>query len=109
MTTPVQVPTLPGHDFGLPPALAGLGELAYNLWGGWTPRAGPLFARIDPAAWARHRTPIPVLAGLEAGRWSALMADEDFMVDASRLLDEFGRYMANRADSWYRRGAGADP
>ena len=109
MTTPVQVPTLPGHDFGLPPALAGLGELAYNLWWSWTPRAGALFARIDSAAWARHRNPIPVLAGLEAGRWSALMADEDFMVDASRLLDEFGRYMANGSDSWYRRATASDP
>jgi len=109
MTTPVQVLTLRGHDFGLPPALAGLGELAYNLWWSWTPRAGALFARIDSAAWARHRNPIPVLAGLEAGRWAALMADEDFMVDASRLLDEFDRYMANGSDSWYRRATASDP
>src|SRR3990172_6506010 len=94
MTTPVQGLTLRGHDFGLPPALAG---------------AGALFARIDSAAWARHRNPIPVLAGLEAGRWAALMADEAFMVDASRLLDEFDRYMANGSDSWYRRATASDP
>ncbi len=109
MTSPVRVPTQPGHDFGLPPGLEGLGELAYNLWWSWTPRAGALFARIDSAAWARHRSPVPVLRGLEPGRWAELLADEDFMVDASRLLDEFDRYLANGSDSWYRRATDRDP
>ncbi|MGH2455228.1 MAG: alpha-glucan family phosphorylase, partial [Candidatus Limnocylindria bacterium] len=36
-------------------------------------------------------------------------ADEDFMVDASRLLDEFHGYMENGADAWYRRRVAADP
>jgi starch phosphorylase len=109
MTSPVRVPTQPGYDFGLPPGLEGLGELAYNLWWSWTPRAGALFARIDSAAWARHRNPIPVLAGVEPGRWGELLADEDFMVDSSRLLDEFDRYLANGSDSWYRAATDADP
>jgi starch phosphorylase len=103
MTTSLRVPTLPGHDFNLPPGLEGLGELAYNLWWSWTPRAGALFSRIHGAAWRRHRNPIPVLAAVEASRWAELTADDDFMVDASRLLDEFGRYMENGSDSWYRR------
>jgi starch phosphorylase len=102
MTTSLRVPTLPGHDFALPPDLEGLGELAYNLWWSWTPRAGSVFARMDTQAWARHRNPIPVLRAMDPGRWSELTADEDFMVDASRLLDEFTRYMENGTDSWYR-------
>jgi glycogen phosphorylase len=102
MTTSIRVPTLPGHDFNLPPGLEGLGELAYNLWWSWTPRAGSLFGRINPTAWARYRNPIPVLAGVDAGRWAELTADEDFTVDASRLLDEFEGYMADGAESWYR-------
>jgi starch phosphorylase len=105
MTTSVRVPTLPGHDFNLPPGLEGLGELAYNLWWSWTPGAGSLFSRIDSTAWARHRNPIPVLRDVTSARWAELAADEDFMVDASRLLDEFGRYMENGSDSWY----GASP
>jgi starch phosphorylase len=109
MTSPVRIPILPGYDFGLPPGLEGLSELAYNLWWSWTPRAGALFARIDSAAWARHRSPIPVLRALEPGRWAELVADEDFMVDASRLLDEFERYLANGSDSWYRAATDADP
>ncbi|MEO8251447.1 MAG: alpha-glucan family phosphorylase [Chloroflexota bacterium] len=109
MTSPVRIPTMAGYDFGLPPALEGLQELAYNLWWSWTPRAGALFARIDSAAWARHRSPIPVLRALEPGRWAELLADEDFMVDASRLLDEFEKYLANGSDSWYRAATDSDP
>ena len=95
MSSPVRVSTLPGHDFRLPEGLEGLGELAYNLWWSWNPRAGALFARIDSAAWSRHRNPIPVLASVGAARWSELLADEDFMVDAGRVLDEFERYLLN--------------
>ncbi len=102
MTSSIRVPTLPGHDFNLPPSLEGFAELAYNLWWSWTPSARSLFARIDSAAWTRFRNPIPVLRGLQASRWAELAADEDFMVDASRLLDEFARYLDNGSDSWYR-------
>jgi glycogen phosphorylase len=96
------VPTIAGHDFNLPADLAGLGELAYNLWWTWSPRAQALFSRIDPSAWARHRNSIAVLRYSDQARWAELTADEDFMVDASRVLDEFNRYMENGADSWYR-------
>ena len=99
------MPTLSGHDFHLPADLAGLGELAYNLWWSWTPRAQSLFARIHSSGWTRHRNPIAVLRYTDQARWAELTADEDFMVDASRVLDEFSRYMANGADSWYRQSA----
>jgi starch phosphorylase len=109
MTTSPRVPTLPGHEFNLPPGLEGLGELAYNLWWSWTPRAGALFSRIDSMAWSRHRNPIPVLHGVHPTRWAELAADEDFLVDASRLLDEFHHYLEEGGDSWYRRAVDADP
>ncbi len=97
---------MPGHDFNLPPGLERLGELAYNLWWSWTPGAASIFSRIDSTSWARHRNPITVLRGVDASRWAELVADEDFMVDASRLLEEFGRYMENGADSWYGSSPG---
>ena len=107
--TTLRVPTLPGHDFNLPQVLEGLDDLAYNLWWSWTPRAGALFSRLDPAAWARHRNPIAVLAGMDAGRWEVASADEEFLVDASRLLDEYHRYMGNGSDSWYQQQIAANP
>src|SRR2546423_543420 len=109
VSAPVEIPTLPGHDLNLPSGLADLGELAYNLWWSWSPRAGQLFGRIDSSAWARYRNPIPVLRGTDAGRWAELTADEDFMVDASRLLDEFHLYLENASDSWYRQEEAHDP
>ena len=102
MTTSLRVPTLPGHDFHVPAGLESLGELAYNLWWSWTPRAQALFARIHSSAWTRHRNPIAVMRYTDAARWAELAGDEDFIVDASRVLDEFGRYMEDGADSWYR-------
>ena len=102
MSTSIRVPTLPAHDLALPPAFEGLADIAYNLWWSWTPRASQLFARIDSAAWARHRNPIPVLRGVDTARWVDLAADEDFNVDVSRLLDEFNRYLANGSGGWYR-------
>ena len=107
--TSIRLPTLPGADFNLPPGLEGLDELAYNLWWSWTPRAGALFSRLDPAAWSRHRNPIAVLTGMHTARWEEVAADEDFVVDASRLLDEFHRYMGNGSDSWYQRQVAEDP
>ena len=103
MTTSLRVPTLPGHDFNLPADLADLDDIAYNLWWTWTPRAQSLFSRIKPAAWTRHRSPIGVLRETDQARWAELTGDEDFMVDASRVLDEFRRYLANGSDSWYAK------
>ena len=66
VSAPVEIPTLPGFDMNLPSGLEVLGELAYNLWWSWSPRAGQLFGRIDSSAWARYRNPIPVLRGTDA-------------------------------------------
>jgi starch phosphorylase len=109
VSRPIEIPTLAGFDMNLPSGLEGLGDLAYNMWWSWTPRAAQLFGRIDSAAWSRYRNPIPVLRVTDAGRWAELTSDEDFMVDASRLLDEFHQYLANGAEGWYRQGIAADP
>ena len=107
--TTLRVPTLPGHDFNLPRGLEGLDDLAYNLWWSWTPRAGALFAgsirRRGLAIATRSRCWPAWTPG--AGRW--LSADEEFLVDASRLLDEYHRYMGNGSDSWYQQQIAADP
>ena len=101
MTTSLRVPTVSGHEFNLPAGLEGLGELAYNLWWSWTPRAQAIFSRIDSGMWIRYRNPIRVLRAVDAARWAELAGDEDFLVDVSRVLDEFERYLGNGSDSWY--------
>ncbi|MFN2484248.1 MAG: alpha-glucan family phosphorylase [Candidatus Limnocylindria bacterium] len=89
----VEIASLPAPHFPVPPALDGLEELAHNLWWSWTPPAWSLFSRIHPNAWARHRNPVAVLSSVSPARWAALLADEDFIVEASQLLAEFRAYM----------------
>ncbi len=97
----VHVPTAPGASFHLPPKLEGLRRIAYNLWWSWHPRARILFSRIDAGAWARHRNPIPVLAG--PVQWAQLLENPAFMAEYESILREFDRYMANGADHWFAR------
>ena len=99
----IDIPTLGVRDIALPAGLAGLTELAYNLWWSWTPRARLLFSRIDPISWSRHRNPIPVLVGTSADRWAELRTDEDFMAEAAEVLDEFHAYMNAEASPVTRR------
>ena len=97
----VIVPVIPGASLRLPPALDGLGALAYNLYWAWHPRARSIWSRIDRRAWNRHRNPIPVLAG--PVDWTRLLDDTSFMAEVREVLRDFDRYMSNGADSWYQR------
>ncbi|MDQ3879840.1 MAG: alpha-glucan family phosphorylase [Chloroflexota bacterium] len=98
MPSRIEIASLPAPHLPVPPALDGLEELAHNLWWSWTPTAWSLFSRIHPNAWARHRNPVAVLASVGAARWATLLADEDFMVEASQLLSEFHAYMEKEFD-----------
>lgn len=101
MDSTVYIPVDPGSSFRLPPQLEGLRRLAYNLYWSWHPRARILFSRIDAGAWARHRNPIPVLAGPVA--WSELLDNPAFMAEYEQVMREFDRYMANGSDHWFHR------
>ncbi|MFL5708068.1 MAG: alpha-glucan family phosphorylase, partial [Chloroflexota bacterium] len=79
----------------------GLRRLAYNLYWTWHPKARGLYARISSGAWARHHSPIPILAGMVD--WSSLLDNPDFMSEAHRVIGDFDRYLANGADHWFHR------
>ena len=101
MEPAVQVPTLPGNQFRLPPALEGLRRLAYNLYWTWHPRAKVLFSRIDATAWTRYRNPVAVLAGPVP--WTDLLDNPAFMAEYQAVMREFDSYMADGADHWFQR------
>ena len=84
----VSVPTLPGTLFRLPPQLEGLRRLAYNLWWTWHPRAKILFSRIDGTAWARYRSPIPVLSGSVS--WADLLDNPAKLIATAQRDDGTG-------------------
>ena len=63
MSSHLSIPTLPYPDLRLPPRLAGLARLAYNLYWTWHPEVRALFARIDRQHWAGYRSTVGVLHG----------------------------------------------
>ena len=88
----VQVPTLPGASFRLPPQLEGFRRLAYNMWWSWNPRArGALQPHRRPVVVA-YRNPVEVLVA--ADRLVELLDDPAFMAEYTQVLAEFDRYMA---------------
>ena len=97
---------MPAARFRLPPRLAGLHRLAYNLWWTWHPDAKDLFARVHSAAWERYRNPIAVLSGSVS--WDDLLASPDFLADYDDVLAAFDGYMVNGADHWFERRHGQD-
>jgi starch phosphorylase len=97
----VGVPTLPGVPFRVPPQLEGLRRLAYNLWWTWHPAARVLFSRMDSAAWARYRNPVPLLEGQV--RYAELLDDPRFMAEYQAIIGDLDRYMANGTDHWFHR------
>ncbi len=101
MPSRTTVPTLPLPDHRLPPALEGLGRLAYNMYWSWHPEVRSLFARIDHQVWLAFRSPVAVLR--HSRDWTALLQDADFMVHHQTLLADFDAYMANGREHWFAR------
>ena len=104
MEHPVQVPTLPGASFRLPPQLEGFRRLSYNMWWSWNPHAHGLFSRIDGLSWSRYRNPVEVLSQPIA--WAELLDDPAFMAEYTQVLAEFDRYMAGGREHWFNREYG---
>ena len=101
MESLVHVPTMPGVPFRIPPQLDGLRRLAYNLWWTWHPGARALFSRLDGAAWARYRNPIPLLEGPVG--WAEALENPDLLAEYQSILREFDSYLANGSDHWFHR------
>src|SRR6266404_8830546 len=101
MEPTVRIPSAAPANVRVPPELEGLRRLAYNLYWTWHPRARAIFARIDGTGWARHHSPIPILAGMI--NWAPLLDNPDFMAEANRVIGDFDRYLGNGADHWFHR------
>ncbi|MBI2763019.1 MAG: alpha-glucan family phosphorylase [Chloroflexi bacterium] len=97
----VKVPSVRPTVVRVPPALEGLTRLAYNLYWTWHPEAKALFGRLDPVAWGRNRTPIPVLAG--PVRWAEVLDSSDYMAEYAAVIGAFDRYLANGSGHWFHQ------
>lgn len=89
----------------LPEATSRLGELAYNLYWSWTPRAQALYERLDPAIWERfHHNPIRSLLEVPHARLEAAAQDPEYLADYASVMADFDAYMGQR-DTWASREA----
>jgi glycogen phosphorylase len=94
----------------LPPRLASLQKLAYNLWWCWNSEATALFRRINPDLFeALDHSPIRLLTSLDQARYEELAKDTGFTNDLDRIAKHletyiseptwFGTNYANEADT----------
>jgi len=90
----------------LPPALAALRELAYNLWWTWNPEAIELFRRLDREAWEDSgHNPVRMLGLVDQGQLEGAARDDGFLAHLERVAHDFRRYMTVPA-TWYHRNHG---
>ena len=79
----------------LPKKLKPLEELSKNLWWVWNSEAKALFRSIDPDSWRRDgENPVLILQNLTSERINALLADDAFMANLTKVYSDFKEYMA---------------
>jgi len=85
----------------LPPRIAGLSEIARNLWWSWSAEAQALFWSIDYTLWhlTRHN-PIALLRQVDSRRLAACAADSDFVARYDAVLAQY-RSLARSDGTWF--------
>ncbi len=85
----------------LPPELAPLQRLAYNIHWDWDADTVDLFKRIDAALWESCRyNPVLMLGSVEQQRLRELAADDGFLAQMNRAADRLDHYLND--PSWYQ-------
>jgi starch phosphorylase len=93
----------------LPPALAALRELAYNLHWAWNPEAIQLFRRLDRDAWeASGHNPARMLGMVDQVRLENAAGDDAFLAHLERVGGDFERYMTSPM-TWFHKNHGSAP
>jgi glycogen phosphorylase len=89
----------------LAPAIARLGELAYNLWWSWNPAATSLYERIDPLLWERaNHNPVRLLHDVSQHNLDRAAKDAAFLADYNQVVAAFDAYMNTPGEAtWFGR------
>lgn len=83
----------------VPERMAGLKELACNLWWSWNIRAEMLFKRMDPSLWdAVGHNPKLLLEKMDYKRLLVLEEDEQFLAELDTVYEIYKAYMNRPAD-----------
>ncbi|MBI3549814.1 MAG: alpha-glucan family phosphorylase [Elusimicrobia bacterium] len=90
----------------LPKRIAGLREIAYNLWWSWHPEARSLFKLVDRTLWREtNHNPVRLLKSCNPERLNALSKDPAFLQAYDAVLRDLSNYM--KADGTWYKGLGA--
>lgn len=85
----------------LPDRIAGLGELAYNLWWSWHPAARMLFKMLDRPAWKESRhNPVKMLRELPEKTFEVAAGDPEYLHHYEAVLAGFYKEMETKA-CWF--------
>jgi len=85
----------------LPPRIARLGELAYNIWWGWNVRGRLAFQGLDAESWEKaYRNPIRLLRDMPAEKLLAASRDEEYLKRYDAALADFDAYIGSKA-TWF--------
>ena len=91
----------------LPPRLAPLRELAYNLWWTWNLDAVDLFRRLDRDLWEESgHNPVRILGTISQDRLQEAANDEGFLAHMMRVYQALNRYMSS-TETWFKKNYGA--
>lgn len=100
----------PVHTFkvvpSLPPELESLRDLAYNLRWSWNHNTIALFRRLDRDLWEESfHNPVLMLGMIEQEKLEAAAADEGFLAQLKRAVDDQQQYL-NAQSTWFTRTFG---
>ena len=81
----------------LPDRIAGLGELAENLWWSWNPAARMLFKSLDRQAWKESvHNPDKMLKDLPKEILATVAGNPDYLRQYDVVMSRFKKYMATK-------------
>lgn len=82
----------------VPASLAGLRELAMNLWWSWHPAAASLYAELDADLWSdTGRNPVQFLEHVESAKLAAAAASPAFVARVDQAVHDLADAMQRRA------------
>lgn len=90
------------NNLNLPSRIAGLEELAYNLWWSWHPEARSLFKLLDRTLWrTTHHNPVKLLKTCSQERFQAAAKDPAFLQDYDVVMANLRDYL-KAENTWYK-------
>ncbi len=91
----------------LPPQLAPLLEIAYNLWWSWQGDALDLFRRLDSESWEHcNHNPVAMLGSMSQERLMNVAADDGFLAHMRRVHSLLTEYL--RGPGWWQKTRGGN-